>query len=456
MGSRRLSAQEREFFTRYLASLKAAGIPALLLRNYDEFPEAIGNDLDLFVPRSELSRATGLFTDLLAGMGGELLMQNRREYVLDLRFVFEGGVSQALHLDLYHGAFTWHGQPYLLPEKLLAGAIEHPSGFTVPRPAHEALNMVFASLLWGGFFKARYQPRIEELLAVPLEREEYDRCLAEAFGATTRLGFDPCAPTPPAPELARQAAEKMRRALKRTASQYDRLATLGRSARYWLAEIRTVLRPRGLHVAILGPDGSGKSTAIKSLEATFSRIFVDTHLHHWRPSVLPEVGVLLRKRAPRTGTVEKPHEQPPHSPAVSLLRLLYYLADYWLGYGPHILKRKAQSHLVIFDRYAADMWCDPRRYRLKLPTFAIRLLSWFTPRPDFTFVLLADAPTLAQRKGELPDEALETLLDNYRVLANSGPRCIAIDACRSAAEVTEQMEQVLRAFLLHREARSRA
>src|SRR4051794_13176958 len=131
MALRLLRPSERDFFAAYLAALEKVGIPSVFLRNYERFPEAMGNDLDLFVPRSALKQAESIFRNCLAAARGELLMRNPRDYVLDLRFVIEGGISEALHLDLYHGSFVWHGQPYLLDAKLIEESCRHPTGFRV-------------------------------------------------------------------------------------------------------------------------------------------------------------------------------------------------------------------------------------------------------------------------------------------------------------------------------------
>ncbi|HEY2343208.1 MAG TPA: hypothetical protein VGH90_09280, partial [Chthoniobacteraceae bacterium] len=408
MAARRLSTTEQHFFARYLAALEAAGIPCLILRNYDEFPESIGNDLDLFVPRGDLTRAVDLFRETLRTGGGRLFLSNPRDYVFDLRFSMDGTVASVLELDLFHGAFTWHGQPYLESGKLLGDAVKCPNGFRVPRPAHEALNLVLVSLLWGGFFKERYRARIVERLSTSEEREELERCVDWAFGC--KLGFDPCAPVSPSKDEVKAAAVRLRRALMKRSFERDGTKAMARWARHWLAELGTVFRPLGMHIAILGPDGSGKSAAIARARERLGKLFVDTHVHHWRPSILPDLGVLFRKRKRHEGPVKDPHGQTPHSRPVSLFRLLYYSLDYWLGYFAQIWKRKAQTHLVLFDRYAADMWCDPRRYRLALPDPLLRWVASLAPQPDFTFVLLADAEVLQRRKGELPPEQIGAIL----------------------------------------------
>ncbi len=447
---RELSAAEQALFTDYVRKLKDASIPYVLLRNYIGFPATIGHDLDLFIPRRDLAKADRIFRELLAARGGRVVIVHTRGYFTDIRFCVDDHPRRALHLDLYHGSFTWHGLPYLSEHELLHNARayeEHP----IPRPAHEALNIFLGSLLWGGFYKARYQPRIAELLSDPQEKAVLTTCLSEAFGNAGTPPFDPCQPEIPAPSVARDYAKKLRRSFKTKALLLAPFRTLFLLSRHWLAEAATYLRPKGLHIAIYGPDGAGKSTVMEGLTARIRELFGEHHTHHWRPGTLPDLGLLLRQRAASQTPVADPHSKAPHSLPAALFRLAYYWLDYWLGWLPRIYKCRAKVHLVLFDRYAHDWWCDPRRYRFALPQWLLRLAARTVPQPDFTFVLLADAATLVARKNEISAENIEGLLARYRTLAESGPRHFGINAALPINEVLDQIERPIIEFLIARE-----
>ena len=51
-----LTEREKQFFAGFFQALQSASIPHLLLRNYEGFPDRVGNDIDLFVRRTD---ATG-------------------------------------------------------------------------------------------------------------------------------------------------------------------------------------------------------------------------------------------------------------------------------------------------------------------------------------------------------------------------------------------------------------
>jgi thymidylate kinase len=139
--------------------------------------------------------------------------------------------------------------------------------------------------------------------------------------------------------------------------------------------------------------------------------------------------------------VKTPHAKPPHAAPVALARLCWYACDYWLGHLLHVRKGRAQSDLVLFDRHAADMACDPRRYRLGLPRWLLRLVLASLPKPQLTFVLLADAETLAQRKGEIPSDRVEQVLEGYRALAANGGSVRGVNAMRPIEEVVADIER---------------
>ena len=435
---RPLANAERELFGRFFARLQGAGVFSMLLRNYGDFPDRIGHDLDVFFRRADLKKAIAIFHASLRESGGEVLHIHQRDYVFAVWFRAARGESQAIHLDFYHGAFTWHGLPYVSEEELVAASRSF-GVYKAPRPAHEALNLFLTSLLWGGFFKVRYRERIQSLLKAPEESAEFFRLLHREFGSNARPTLDFADDREPAPEEMRSYAARLRRSFKARSFRRRPFATIFRLGRFWLEEFGTVISPPGICLAILGPDGSGKSTVIQAVKERLEYFFGETEDRHWRPHFLRDVGVLLNKREQAAGPVSNPHGRPPHSITVSALRFFYYWLDYWLGYPLRVWKFRAKNHLVIFDRYAQDMWCDPRRYRLHLPDGLMKFFCRLTPQPELTFVLLASAEVIHQRKGEVPMETLRELLQRYGEAVQGGAHARAVDCSRPVNQVADEI-----------------
>lgn len=435
--TRILTEKERSLFTAYLAALDAASIPHAIARNHEGFPERIGHDVDLLLPRHRWREARSIFRKLLAEHDGTMWKENPRDFVLDLRFSLPESPSP-LHLDIYWGVFTWHGLAYLDESAALKQSRSFP-GYRAVRPAHEIMGMYCASLLWGSFYKARYGPQMRTTLADSAERAEFDTCCTIAFGPAP-LPFAPGIEPEPTVKEARAAAASLRSRLKARAFLKKPFYTLLALARHTLTEAFTLLRPTGLSMAILGPDGSGKSTVISALSLRLEPLFVKLRHFHWRPGVLPDAGIALRQRPAQTGVVNKPHAKSPHTAPVAFARLCWYACDYWIGHLLCVWKGRAQSDLVLFDRHADDIACDPLRYRLCLPHWLLRTFIALLPKPQLTFVLIADAETLARRKGEIPEENLERVLENYRQLAARGGSVRAVDATRPIEKVIADIE----------------
>jgi thymidylate kinase len=443
---RALSSIEREFFEEFFRRLGAAGVARILLRNHEEFPGRMGHDLDVFFLRSDVPRALRVFRETLRERDGEVLHLHERDYVCAVWFRARRDEPLAIHLDFYHGAFTWHGLPYVSESELVAAS--RPFGkFKALNPAHEALSLFLTSLLWGGFYKIRYRERIRVLLQVPEATGDFFRLLEREFGPESRPPFDFLGDAGPTPEIMQRYAARLRRLYKARSFRHRPFGAAVQLSRFWLKEFGTVLSPPGFCLAILGPDGSGKSTVIQAVRERLDYFFGETEERHWRPHFLRDVGVLLGKREKSTGPVSDPHGRSPHSFPVSAVRFFYYWLDYWLGYPLRVWKFRAKNHLVIFDRYAEDMWCDPKRYRLRLPGGWMKFFCRLTPQPELTFVLLAGAEIIHQRKGEVPLETLRELLHRYGAAAQWNSRTRAVDCGRPVNQIADEIAAAVLAQL---------
>jgi len=222
----------------------------------------------------------------------------------------------------------------------------------------------------------------------------------------------------------------LQKALKRQKLRKDPLNAL----RYWLPEIPRIWRrlryPTGFFVAVLGPDGSGKSTLIAHLERELQRAFRRTAVFHLMPGLL--------KRKANQGAVTDPHGKPPRSPLVSFLKLLYYLLDYNLGYWLKVRPALVRSTLVLFDRYYDDLLVDPRRYRYGGPLWLARWLRRLIPRPDLWLILDVPEEEILRRKQEMPVEEIRRQREAYRRLAMELPNAFLLDGSLPPDEVARQ------------------
>jgi thymidylate kinase len=192
--------------------------------------------------------------------------------------------------------------------------------------------------------------------------------------------------------------------------------------------VRRWSKPTGLWIAVLGPDGSGKSTVIDRLEAALEPAFRRTARFHLRPHLLKGTSAAEK---PNTD----PHGQRPRGLLASALKLIYFWADYTLGYWLRVRPQLVRSTLVIFDRYFCDLLIDPRRFRSNGPRWLTRAIAAVIPMPDLLLILDAPAEVLQARKQEVPLEESARQVEAYRAFAGSG-------AARGQAELVDAASPV--------------
>jgi hypothetical protein len=183
-----------------------------------------------------------------------------------------------------------------------------------------------------------------------------------------------------------------------------------------LAPVRRLAGPlvrwhRGLSVALLGPDGAGKSTAASALAASFP---------------IPVRTVYLSPAQPR---------RRPAPPGAGLaLRIADLLGRWARGFG-----HRARGRLVVFDRYPYDALLPPRRPLGRLGRLRRAVLGRACPPPGLTVVLDAPGALLHARKGEHDPDALEAERRGFLALAGGRRHAVVLDAAQDADAVRRDL-----------------
>ena len=416
-----------------LDGLEAAGIRYAVLHDPSATSDASGGDLDLVVAADHLAALDQHLR--VAYRVVQVFRYEARSWGYVLAVELDGGPTWVV-LDVSLD-YRWRGRVFFSGEELLEGRVWR-DGVWATAPRRELSYLLVKKIYEKGVLPAHQQVRLRRLI-VELG-DEAQSCLHRLFGqshGSQLLGWIQVGDW----GKVQQATTQLQNALRRQVLRRQPLNAF----RYWIAELRRVWsrwrHPTGLLVAVLGPDGAGKSTLIQALQKQLMGPFRRTAVLHLRP----HFGV----RAVGPGPT-RPHDKPARPTAVAMAKLLYYWIDYELGYWLRVRPLLARSTLVLFDRYYPDVLVDPRRYRYGGPMGFARLIAKLVPRADVILVLDAPERELLARKQELDLKEAQRLRQAYRHQAARLREAELLDASQPRDVVTRHAADTIVAYLQHR------
>jgi thymidylate kinase len=218
-------------------------------------------------------------------------------------------------------------------------------------------------------------------------------------------------------------------------------------------------RRLSLAVALIGPDGAGKSSVARRVSETLpvrSRtIYMGVNMEA-STLMLPTTRLMLQAKQARGGEPDR-RVSTRDAPAArrslgkriahstkSAVRMANWVAEEWFRQAAAESARR-RGEVVIFDRhffcdfyaYDIDPQHGPRPLSARVHGF---LLARTYPRPDLVVYLDAPAEVLYRRKGEGSLEFLEELRGDYLRLGKVfGQRFVVVDAARAPEVVASDV-----------------
>ncbi|WP_298491137.1 ATP-binding cassette domain-containing protein [uncultured Maritimibacter sp.] len=169
---------------------------------------------------------------------------------------------------------------------------------------------------------------------------------------------------------------------------------------------------KGKTVAILGPDGAGKSTVLDLVQRRLRDEGEDVAYRYFAP------GYLKRYRPkPDARVTTNPHETGHYDPLRTAAKIALMVYEFRMGM-PQV--RRAHR-LTLFDRYIFDLLIDPRRHRIFPMRGWMRAMVALAPKPDLLIVVSAPTEVIQARKQEVPAEETARQVAAYETLARSMP-----------------------------------
>ena len=184
-------------------------------------------------------------------------------------------------------------------------------------------------------------------------------------------------------------------------------------------------------IAIIGPDGVGKSTIISSL--------VEEYNHAGIKRVL-----LLNRDHKKSNTGEpiRNYEKPPYSAAVTFVKLSVKAITWIVKYYTEIRPELRSGTLLIADHfYFLITLLDPLKARLSGPEFVRRFFYRLVPKPDYYIYLDAPLDVIFSRKQETTRDELEQLINRHREFLSSIPNSVSVDANRPVKDIVVDISQ---------------
>lgn len=431
------------FLKDFFDTLNGYGIAYCVLRNYDTLPESTGgSDVDMWVRKEDCQRFFDLTMELTKRHKGHLVsyIWKRHEPKICLM-----GEDWGVQIDVYTGLVPIGNKVFYTGQLIEQHTIIHNS-IKVLAPHWAAIEAFLKEVLNNGHCNQKEKYYIDASDAVrtmginelksglPMFSDNFIELL-------NRIGHED-----KSEELISKISQTARKELNKRVD-----------GSFWdgLLKFKRIFRRPGFMIAILGTDGSGKSAIYSSiypyLEGAFHK---GVYYSHLRPHLLPDIGVIIgnRKNDDTITVCKEPHAKKPSGFAVSLVRILYYLQDYFWGYWIKIWPKIAtHSHVFILDRYYYDYYIDQNRSRTSLPYSIIRILELFVPKPDLILCLGGDPNIIFKRKPETSLEEVKRQMKALKAFCDKRKNAVWFDTTGGSLEdSTNNVMDVIVKFMNNR------
>ena len=420
-----------QLFKKLIFIIEQNDIPYAIVGRTEGYPQTIGSDIDIVIPRNKIKTFHHAIW-FMEDKDTQIVQMLQHEivafyYVL---FHFEKENIISIQPDVCTDYYR-KGRKLLTADYLLEGKQEaKQGGFKVLAPEKEFIYYLLKKVDKRNLSKEQFTHIRNSFL------ENTSKALQEAhlFWNDNDIIIIQQALEENNYQLLNTNLEKLQNGIHSSHKK-----DLKNTCKNILLKIKRILNPTGYTIAIMGPDGSGKTTVINQLKLDIRPAFRQQQEFHFFPK--PSKG---------TNIITDPHSKKKRNIFFSVLKLFYFIVLYNWGTIRYVLPMKIKSTLTIFDRYFDDILIDPLRYRNGTPQWIVKICSRFIPEPSLWIIL--DCPTniIQTRKSEVPISETERQCQAYLAFAKTKKNCIILNTNREIEAISLEACKFISASLNER------
>ena len=398
-----------KFIKEVFNELNRINLPYVVLRNYDQLPQEVGNDIDLLVPSTDLNKFSQILFEI-ANKNCWYLHKFENRYGFR-KFIFSLNDSNTIIWDVL-GPISWKGLKWVDSEFILDHRRLN-NGFFIPSYGGEAAILVLKDILQHGKLKIKYLSRIQDFSLK--DPNSFKKTLEKYFGKKTTQKILIMAQNGNW-ELLKKSYNSFKLSLIFRSLITSPLKTIYSCFKFVYMHLAEYVSLKNVFlITFIGPDGSGKSTLSEGIMADLGNDFQRIYYYHSRYGIFPELNKVVTGK--KSDEVSKPVISP-QSESFKLIKILlmfYYGLEHIFGYYILFTKRRKKT-LFVFDRYYYDYVISANENYFNHMIF--RLFSKIILKPDLIVYPVLSPETIFKRKPELSIEELSRLEKIYNDLSD--------------------------------------
>lgn len=400
-----------------------------VLRNYKSLPDNTGNsDLDLWVSSYDIRKISNILEKVSLSTNCKIVSFINNKY--SPKFCFQN-LKEGIQLDLFYGNIYFQNK-IIFDENTIKQNIKSYRGIAILDDKFANLVSFIKELINNGYCESKY--------IQPLYESSYDLTFLELNLKYFNVKFINALYQFLLDHNVEHYFNKLYQLGKKSLSTKSTINRLKKIARVFN-------KKPGYVIAILGTDGSGKSTIINNITPILNEGFHKGIIYnHLRPNAIPDLGIILGKKEQTENktVVSNPHAEKQSGLLISLIRWGYYLIDYTLGYMKIVLPIiHTKSKIFIFDRYYYDYYIDQKRSKTNLPHWIIKFGEALLPKPDLILCLGGDPEKIYKRKLETSLKEVTRQTKALQDFCKNHKKAIWINTCTDITTSTTQAMEAI-------------